>query len=43
MFSHFWFNRVADLVPNHLLAKAENRCRKPFNLTPTKLAGVPWL
>ena len=23
MFSHFWFNRVADLVPNHLLAKAE--------------------
>ena len=23
MFSHFWFNRVADLVPNHLLAKAD--------------------
>ena len=22
MFSHFWFERVADLVPNHLLAKA---------------------
>ena len=21
MFSHFWFNRVADLVPHHLLAK----------------------
>ena len=23
MFSHFWFDRVADLVPNHLLAKAD--------------------
>ena len=23
MFSHFWFNRVADLVPNHLLANAD--------------------
>jgi len=23
MFSHFWFERVADLVPNHLLAKAD--------------------
>ena len=23
MFSHFWFNRVADLVPNHLLTKAD--------------------
>ena len=23
MFSHCWFNRVADLVPNHLLAKAD--------------------
>ena len=24
MFSHFWFDRVADLVPNHLLAKADD-------------------
>jgi len=23
MFSHFWFERVSDLVPNHLLAKAD--------------------
>ena len=23
MFSHFWFERIADLVPNHLLAKAD--------------------
>ena len=23
MFSHFWFERVADLVPNYLLAKAD--------------------
>ncbi|MDC0316641.1 phosphoribosylaminoimidazolesuccinocarboxamide synthase [Verrucomicrobia bacterium] len=23
MFSHFWFEQVADLVPNHLLAKAD--------------------
>ena len=23
LFSHFWFDRAADLVPNHLLAKAD--------------------
>ena len=43
MFSHFWFDRVADLVPNHLLAKADDPLPEAVSDYAEQMAAARWL
>ena len=42
MFSHFWFGKFNDVVPNHILAGPMSHCPKPSATTPSKSAAEPW-